>query len=137
MNVVWKGDMAFEARGNSGQSFTMDAYPEAGGHNSGPTPVEALLGSLAACSAMDVISILRKKQQIVTSYRIEVTGERTAEGEWPRPFESIVIKHILTGENLEESAVARSIELSDQKHCTVVATLRSAPHITTSYEIQA
>jgi len=137
MNVVWKGDMAFEARGNSGQSFTMDAYPEAGGHNSGPTPVEALLGSLAACSAMDVISILRKKQQIVTSYRIEVTGERTVEGEWPRPFESIVIKHILTGENLEESAVARSIELSDQKYCTVVATLRSAPNITTSYEIQA
>lgn len=136
MNVVWKGDMAFEATGNSGQSFTMDAYAESGGHNSGPTPVEALLGSLAACSAMDVVSILKKKKQVVTSYRIEVSGERTPEGEWPRPFKSITIKHIISGENLEDSAVARSIQLSDEKYCTVVATLRAAPEITTTYEIK-
>jgi len=136
MNVIWKGDMAFEATGDSGRSFTMDAYPEAGGHNSGPTPVEALLGSIAACSAMDVVSILKKKKQIVTSYRIEVNGERTIEGEWPRPFKSITIKHIVSGENLDEVAVARSVQLSDEKYCTVVASLRAVPEITTTYEIK-
>lgn len=135
MNVIWKGDMAFEATGDSGQSFVMDAYPEAGGHNLGPTPVEALLGSLAACSAMDVISILKKKQQIVTSYRIEVNGVRTKEGEWPRPFEQITIKHIVTGENLDEAAVARSVQLSDEKYCTVMATLRAVPQINSIFEI--
>ncbi|QYK52307.1 MAG: OsmC family protein [Fimbriimonadaceae bacterium] len=136
MNVIWKGDMAFEASGDSGQSFVMDAYPEAGGHNLGPTPVEALLGSLAACSAMDVISILKKKQQVVTSYRIEVNGVRTIEGEWPRPFEKITIKHIVTGENLSEAAVARSVQLSEEKYCTVMATLRAVPEITSTIEVR-
>lgn len=136
VEVVWKGGMAFESRGASGNSFRMDAYPEAGGEGNGPTPVEALLGSLAACTAMDVVSILRKKKQTVKSYRIEVEGERSPEGEWPRPFVKIELKHILTGDELDPVAVARAIELSDDKYCTVMATLRKGPRITTSWLIE-
>lgn len=115
----------------------MDAYPEAGGEGSGPTPVEALLASIAACSGMDVISILKKKQQDVSSYSVEVTGVRGEPGQYPRPFESITIKHTVTGTNLDEQAVARSVQLSDEKYCTVISTLRLGPQVESVYEITA
>ena len=78
VTVNWTGNMAFEADPPSGNRFVMDAYPESGGEGKGPTPLEAFMSSLAACTAMDVISILRKKRQDVTSYRIEVDGVRGA-----------------------------------------------------------
>lgn len=136
MIVEWKGGMAFEGTGENGTSFLMDAHPDHGGADSGVSPVEALLAAAAACSAMDVISILRKKQQDVTSYRIEVEGERTEEGVFPRPFRSITVRHIVEGNALDEVAVARSVQLSDEKYCAVLATLRAAPEVTSVYEIR-
>jgi putative redox protein len=136
VSVEWKGSMVFEATPPSGIRFSMDAYPEVGGKGLGPTPVEALLGALAGCSGMDVISILHKKQQVVTGYRIEVEGARTSEGEWPRPFQSIVIRHIVSGENLDPAAVARAVQLSDEKYCSVLATLRSTPEIRSEWQIE-
>ncbi len=136
MNVTWKGGMAFEATGDTGNPFVMDAYPESGGNGLGPTPVEALMGSLAACSAMDVISILRKKQQTVTSYRLEVTGERTEEGVYPRPFKWLKVTHIVEGPDLDEAAVARAVQLSDEKYCAVAATLRAAPEVISEYRVK-
>lgn len=136
VTVTWQGNMAFEVNPPSGNKITLDAIPEVGGENKGPTPVEALLGSIAACTAMDVISILRKKKQVVTSYTIEVIGERTEEGVYPRPFTSFTVKHILEGENLDPAAVARSVQLSDEKYCTVVSTLRLGPTVSTVWEIK-
>lgn len=135
MKVEWKGGMAFDGIGENGRSIRMDAHPDHGGEDSGVSPVEALLASAAACSAMDVISILEKKKQVVTTYWIEVDGERNPPGEFPRPFKTISIKHFIEGENLDDAAVARSVQLSDEKYCTVVSTLRSAPVVTSSYEI--
>jgi putative redox protein len=137
INVHWKGDMAFEAELESGNKLRMDAYPEHGGHNSGPTPVEALLSSIAGCSAMDVISILKKKKQDVTGYRIEISGVRTTPGEWPRPFVTITVRHILQGNNLDPVAVARAVELSDEKYCSVLATIRSSPKVESSWAVEA
>lgn len=128
--------MVFEATPPSGNKFVMDAIEEAGGEDQGPTPVEALLGSIAACSAMDVISILAKKKQLVTSYRIEVDGSRVPRGTYPRPFLSIVVRHILSGENLEPKAVQRAVELSDQKYCTVISTLRHGPAVSSEWRIE-
>lgn len=127
--------MAFEAS-SGGSAFTMDATSEFGGKGLGPTPVEALFGAIAACSAMDVISILEKKQQKVTSYSIEVEGSKKVSDTFPKPIEVITVKHIVKGDHLDEAAVKRAVELSDEKYCTVVATLRSAPEIKISYEIQ-
>src|SRR4051812_2693202 len=103
----------------------MDSHPDFGGENRGPSPVEALLSSIAACSAIDVLAILRKKQQKVTAYRIEVEGERPPEGQYPRPFTSIVIRHVVTGVDIDPHAVERAVELSDTKYCGVIATLRN------------
>lgn len=136
VRVDWKDNMAFESTPESGNKFVMDAYPDSGGNNLGPTPVEAFLSGLAACSAMDVISILKKKKQVVTSYRVEVEGERTQEGVYPRPFSSITVRHILQGENLDPVAVARAVELSDTKYCTVAATVRAAPDLKSVWEIE-
>jgi putative redox protein len=104
-----------------------------GDRHSAPTPVEMLLVSLAACTAVDVASILEKKRQVVTEYRVEVTGERA--DEHPRKFVSFHLHHIVHGRSVSEKAVADAIELSDTKYCSVAATLRPTATITTSYEI--
>ena len=137
VSVEWKGGMAFEALPPSGNRFVMDAIPESGGDNQGPTPVEALCASVAACSAMDVILILQKKKQHVTAYRIEVEWTRGPEGVYPRPITSMVVRHVVKGNNLDAAALARAVELSDTKYCSVIATLRSGPAVTSEYRIES
>ncbi len=135
IQVEWKGERTIEAIPPSGNRFVMDAYPEAGGHNQGPTPLEAFVAAGAACSAMDVLQILEKKRQTVTSYRVEVEGERADSGPYPSPFTKLVYRHILQGENLDESAVEQAVKLSDEKYCTVIATLRAAPEVSSIFDI--
>ncbi|MGZ8844309.1 MAG: OsmC family protein [Pyrinomonadaceae bacterium] len=97
------------------------------------TPMELLLIALGGCTGVDVISILKKKRQHVTDYRIEVSGERR--DEFPRSFTRLMVKHIVRGRGVSEQAVASAIELSDTKYCSVAATLRGSAEIVTSYEI--
>lgn len=136
INIEWKGRRVFEATPPTGNKFVMDAYPESGGQNLGPTPLEAFIAAGAACSAMDVIQILEKKRQRIASYRIEIDGERAPEGKYPRPYTSFRINHIVEGEEIDEAAVAQAVQLSDEKYCTVIATLRAAPNVESSYEIR-
>lgn len=114
----------------SGHAQIIDAKGE---RKSAPSPLEMLLISVGACTAVDVVSILEKKRQKVTDYRVEVTGERREE--MPRAFVKFHIHHIVYGRNISERAVAQAIELSDTKYCSVAATVRPTAEITTSYEI--
>jgi len=137
VTVKWLGGMAFEATPPSGNKLVMDSHPDSGGHDRGPTPVETLLSSLAGCTAMDILSILEKKRQTVKTYRVEIEGDRpVVEGEWPRPFTAIRLRHIFSGLDLDPVAVARAIALSETKYCTVLATLRLGPPVTSTFEIQ-
>lgn len=129
--------MGFVAHPPSGFVFTMDADAEFGGKEKGPMPMETLLCALAACTGMDVISILKKKRQSVTSYRIEVQGERPPQGQWPRPFTRIVVKHYVEGPDLDEEAVKRAVELSDEKYCSVSASLRSPVEIRSEWVVNS
>jgi len=95
--------------------------------------MELLLVSVAACTAVDVESILAKKRQEVTDYRVEITGVRA--DDHPRKFISFHINHIVHGRDVSEKAVADAIELSDTKYCSVAATVKPTAVITTSYEI--
>jgi putative redox protein len=95
--------------------------------------MELLLVSVAACTAVDVESILAKKRQEVTDYRVEITGVRA--DDHPRKFISFQINHIVHGRDVSEKAVADAIELSDTKYCSVAATVKPTAVITTSYEI--
>src|SRR5260221_1779321 len=88
------------------------------------TPMELLLIALGSCTGVDVISILKKKRQHVTDYRIEVSGERREE--FPRSYTRLYIKHIVCGRAISEQAVSSAIKLSETKNCSVAATLRGS-----------
>ena len=128
--VHYAGDEFFIGTTPSGVSQAIDVK---GDRKSAPSPLELLLVSVAACTAADVISILEKKRQDVTAYDVEVTGERVAD--FPRKFVKFHVHHIVQGRNVSEDAVKHAIELSDQKYCSVAATVRPTAEITTSYEI--
>lgn len=136
VKIDWKGNLVFEATAPSGNKIVFDTHPETGGRNQGPTPAEAFLAALGACTAMDVVSILEKKRQTVTAYRIEIEGERTPSEDFPRPFAAIAIRHVVSGVDLDPAAVARAVQLSDEKYCTIAATLRERPDIRTEWAIE-
>lgn len=128
--IQYAGDEYFIGTSPSGHAQAIDTK---GDRKSAPTPMEMLLVAVGACTAVDVVSILEKKRQIVTDYKVEVTGERREEH--PRAFTKINVHHIVYGRNVSEQAVARAIELSDTKYCSVAATVRPTAEITTSFEI--
>jgi putative redox protein len=114
----------------SGHAVTFDTNSE---RSSAPSPVEILLVALGSCTAVDVAGILEKKRQNVTSYVVEVSGQRR--DEHPRSYTSMNVHHVLTGTGLTEKAVAQAIELSESKYCSVAATLRPTVEIQSSFEI--
>jgi putative redox protein len=130
--VHFAGEDLFVGISPSGHAQVLDTNHERG---SAATPVELLLIALGSCTAVDVITILRKKRERVTEYRVEVKGERRAEH--PRSYTRLEVRHVLRGHNLSEKAVAQAIELSETKYCSVAATLRPAAEIVSSYEIIA
>ncbi|MBX3289152.1 MAG: OsmC family protein [Acidobacteria bacterium] len=128
--VVYAGDEFFIGTTPSGHAQTIDTK---GDRRAAPTPMEMLLVSVAGCTAADVISILKKKRQDVTDYRVEVTGVRA--DEHPRKYVSFRVHHIVHGRGVSEKAVADAIQLSDEKYCSVAATVRPTAEITTTYEV--
>lgn len=128
--VQYAGNHYFIGTPPSGHAVVMEANHERG---SGTTPLEMLLVAVAGCTAYDVQSILEKKRQDVTDYRVEIEGIRREEH--PRAFIKLHVKHIVKGRGISEKAVADAIELSDTKYCSVAGTVRPTAEITTSYEI--
>lgn len=129
-HVRYAGDEFFIGTSPSGHAQAIDTK---GDRHAAPTPMEMLLVSVAACTAVDVISILQKKRQDVTDYNVEITGTRAEEH--PRKFTAFHVHHIVHGRGVSPQAVERAIELSDTKYCSVAATVRPTATITTSYEI--
>jgi putative redox protein len=121
--VEWdkKGMMHFSATAESGHIVEMDAVKAGGGDEQGFSPKALLLVALGACTAMDVLPILRKMHQEVTGYQLEIKG--MVHDEHPRKFDKIVVEHILTGHNLKQEMVDKAIALSHDKYCSVSASL--------------
>jgi putative redox protein len=125
--------LQFAAETTSGHAFIVDGAPDAGGRNTGPRPMELLAVSVAACTAMDVISVLRKMQQRVTGLTVHVSGERAEDH--PKRFLNLHVEFTVTGYDLVPDRVARAVELSDTKYCSAIASLRPGTPITTSFTI--
>jgi putative redox protein len=123
------GGKRFISTDSTGHSVVMSTPDE----NSGMKPSELVLSALAGCAAVDVVSILSKKRTPLSHLEVQVTAEQDTEPPWP--FRKIHVKFILKGEGLTEKDAAQAIELSEQKYCSVAATLRAAAEITTSFEI--
>jgi putative redox protein len=128
--IHFAGNDFFVGVSPSGHAQTIETNSA---RSSAATPMELLLIALGSCTGVDVIAILKKKRQRVTSYRIEVSGERREE--FPKSYTRLYVKHIVRGHGVAEAAVARAIELSETKYCSVAATLRGSAEIVTSYEI--
>ena len=128
--VQYAGDDFFIGTPPSGHAQIMDSK---GDRRAASTPLEMLLVSVAACTAMDVQSILEKKRQDVSAYKVEITGTRAEDH--PRKFTAFHVHHIVHGRDVSEKAVADAVELSDTKYCSVAATVRPTATITTSFEI--
>lgn len=131
--VTWQGKMRFTGTADTGFDVPLDASPAVGGEESGFRPMELLALSLAGCTAMDVISILRKKRQDVTGFEVRVHAEQ--QDEHPRVFTRIQVDYRIEGREVAPRAVERAIELSFDKYCPAQAMLKSFVEIEHDYEI--
>ena len=119
--------------GTDGSGHTV-VYDESKGAARGIGPMRSLLTSLGACTGMDIVAILNKRKQKLRSLKILLSGERPEFG-LPKPWTSIHIKYVLSGDALETKYVEESIKDSTEKFCSVGATLQPTAKITHSYEI--
>ena len=131
--VTWGGKLAFTGTADSGFELALDGKVSAGGEENGFQPMELMAMSLAGCTAMDVISILRKKRQDVTDFDVRVHAERASEH--PKVFTSALIEYTVVGHGVDEAAVVRSIELSATRYCPAQAMLGRVIPIELKYHI--
>ncbi|MGB8315715.1 MAG: OsmC family protein [Aestuariivirga sp.] len=114
--ITWLNGRAFVGESGSGHAVVMDGAPEAGGRNVGVRPMEMLLLGLGGCTAFDVVMILEKSREKITSCEIELEAERAAED--PKVFTHVKMIYHLRGKSLKPAAVERAINLSAEKYCS-------------------
>ena len=126
--VVWKEEMAFESH-LDGFQFLIDADREVGGQNRGPKPKGLTLVSLAGCTGMDVISILKKMRVGVDGFEVE--NDAVLSEEHPKKFQEITIRYIFRGQDLPVEKIKKAVSLSQERYCGVFATLEPVVKINT------
>ncbi|MCW4053270.1 MAG: OsmC family protein [Candidatus Bathyarchaeota archaeon] len=134
IKVKWIDGMRFVATDNLGHSIVMDTSAQSGGEGSGFSPMQLLLIALGGCTGMDIIHIMRKQRQQVNDLEILVSGKRVEDP--PQVYSNIHVEYKIEGEDIKESAVQRAIQLSEDKYCSVGATLRTKADITSSHLIK-
>jgi putative redox protein len=132
INVKWMGDMAFEAAIRE-HRILMDANADSGGHNHGPQPKPLVMASLAGCTGMDVMSILKKMKVETRGLNIRVEG--IIAEEHPKIYTSIHLVYEFEGENLPMDRLVRAVELSQEKYCGVSLSLQKAMPVTWEIKI--
>jgi putative redox protein len=132
--LSWKGGMKFEAVGASGHVVAMDATPDVGGADSAARPMEVLLAGVMGCTAMDVISILKKKREPVEDFKILATFERSPEH--PKKYTRIHLEYVAYG-NVDQKSLERAVELSETTYCGAIATVRGVAAVTRSCRVEA
>lgn len=132
VGLVWRHDLHFSALSGSGHTIELDNAET--GPGTGASPMELLLTSLAGCSAMDIISILRKKRQPVEAMEVRIRGQRAET--YPRVYTLIEIEYLFRGAGLDHQAIERAIELTREKYCPVWAMLAPTTTIEASYRIE-
>ncbi len=125
-------DYHFELQNERGHTLYLDNKSEFGGHDLAPSPMELLLMGVAGCSAIDIISILKKQRQTITYYYTEVEGVREPIEE-AKPFKKITVTIILEGD-IDEIKAQKAAQLSFEKYCSVSKTLE--PTATISYQVK-
>jgi putative redox protein len=127
--VRWLTDRHFVGIDSDGQSVILSGQKDA----IGVKPSQMLLVALASCSAVDVVEIMEKKRKPLKMLEVTATGEQEPDPPWP--YRRIHLKYRLSGKDLTDKAVEQAITLSQDKYCSVAATVRGVAEITTEYEI--
>jgi len=127
--------MAFAAETGSGHMLMMDGAPDGGGRNLAPRPMETVLAGTGACTAYDVVLILRRGRQDIRACRVQLTSERAPSD--PKVFTKIHMHFVVTGKGLSEAAVERAVRLSHEKYCSASAMLVKTAEMTTSFELRS
>ena len=127
-DLKWTGGLQFLGRAGDSPAVVMDTHDGGGGS----TPMEMVLMGAAGCTGMDVMSILEKKRQPVERFEIAIQGEQAED--FPKRYTTIRIKFTFFGEGIKPEAVERAIDLSQNKYCSVAASLNA--HMDVEYEIK-
>lgn len=135
VRVRWNGHRQFVGWDEVGHGVVMDSKPEYKGEGAGVRPLELVLYALAGCTGMDVISVLEKKRQDVRGIEIEIQATQR-EDDFPKIYTDIALHYVVTGYGVSEQAVARSIELSEEKYCSVKGMLGPQVNVTVSFEVR-
>ena len=131
--IKWVDGAMFVGESGSGHAIVIDGPPEAGGRNAGIRPMELVLTGLGACSAFDVVSILKKSRQAISDCRVELEAERAET--IPKVFTRIHLHFVVTGVELKTASVERAVKLSAEKYCSATIMLRDVVEITHDFEI--
>jgi putative redox protein len=129
--VKWTGKGQFVGTDSTRHSVVMSTQDEE--NATGMKPSELLLVALGGCTGVDVVSILKKSRQNLTSLEIEATGEQDANPPWA--YRKIYLEYRLHGSGLSSEAVERAIRLSEEKYCSVRVTIAGTAEVTSSYTI--
>ena len=131
--VIWDHGMSFEGSADTGFTVPLGASPKVGGENDGFRPMELMAVSLAGCTAMDVISIMRKKRQEITAYEVSVQTDLAEQH--PKVFTQASILYKVIGKEIDEAALRRAIQLSAERYCPAQGMLDKVMPIELRYEI--
>jgi putative redox protein len=132
--VRWSGDgMSFLAKTGSGHLVTMDGSPDGGGNNLAPRPMEMVLTGTGACTAYDVVLILKRGRHAVLGCKVDLIAERATTD--PKVFTRIEMRFTVHGRRLDRAAVERAVRLSRDKYCSATAMLAKTADITVSVDV--
>lgn len=130
----WAGGAAFVGETDSGHKIVIDGPAEGGGRELGPRPMETLLLGMGACTAYDVVSILKKSRQDVRDCKIDISAERA--DSVPKVFTRIHVHFTVAGKQLKEKQVERAVSLSSEKYCSASIMLAKSVDISHSFDIE-
>ena len=133
VSLNWEGGFRFESRDTHGHSLTLDAPQSDGDTFGGFMPGDMLLTALAGCSGIDVVNILGRMRQKVEGIEINVKGHQNPDPPWT--WEDIELHYTIRGSGLKEDLVRRAINLSENKYCSIGATVGGRARISSAFEI--
>jgi len=133
LDLNWTGNMSFETEMN-GHKVTLDADPSVGGENKGVRPKPLMLLSLAGCTGMDVVSILKKMRVEVEDFNVTVEANMTEDH--PKHYDKMHIIYFFKGKDLPKEKIEKAVNMSEEKYCGVSAVYKKALEITTEIRIE-
>ena len=129
--VTWVDGALFVAEAGSGHTFTMDGSSDVGGRNLGARPMEVILMGMGGCTAIDVVSMLRKQRQDIEGVEVSLSAERATEH--PMVFTEVKLVYTVRGRKLNKALVERAVSLSDEKYCSATAMIKKSAKV--SHEV--